>query len=668
MVSYLLRRLLLMPITLLGITVMVFLIARCAPGKPGQLQQRGEQTVTAEEAQALREWYEKRYGLDLPIHMQYFRWWSGLFTKDIQAAAWFEAPGASAGSPLGPVFTYRSAQAEYFARDAAGGWYQVTGLDFEHGHHLADDPAFLASVSPDDFELHPDIRPEYLTPAHLFVNATLIPIESLAEDVQNERLERAEVANRVRMKMQVPTWSQDGEPLFVNPDDPDRPLVREGPDWFVIDPTMRPLVKDMNDEASLRPVLGSMFAELPQPEKGYAIPRHAVYYGTRARVAPEDVPADPQRLYLDESFNVPAGLWVEVPGSDRRAMLWEQAEPQPILFVRNQDGAWKRLIGPSRVRPPDVEITLQTDDDFQARLSSQSIEELPEIEGQPRTPRHAILSGELVDPVEEPSDRRIRRHQHETRIFEVTLGESVQTGATVMDELKRRLPITLMINVIAFPLIYALAIPTGMLMAIKRGRFFDTAGNVILLGFWSVPTVLSATLLIGYVGIGGTGLELFPTAGLHSANEDAMPFLEWLNDLGMHIVLPVFCITYGGLAYLAKQMRAAMLDNFTMDYVRTARAKGVPGRQIVFRHVLRNSLLPIITIFATILPALIAGSIIIEKIFSIEGMGMLAFRAVESRDYDVVQSLALIAGALNLTGLLLADICYAVADPRITYS
>ena len=110
-----------------------------------------------------------------------------------------------------------------------------------------------------------------------------------------------------------------------------------------------------------------------------------------------------------------------------------------------------------------------------------------------------------------------------------------------------------------------------------------------------------------------------------------------------------------------------MLDNLTMDYVRTARAKGVPARDVLFRHVFRNSLLPIITIFATILPVLIAGSIIIEKIFNIEGMGLMAFRAVQNRDYDVVQALAVIAGILNLTGLLIADIAYAIADPRISY-
>jgi len=668
MVSYILRRLLLMPITLFGITVMVFLIARCAPGKPGQLQQRGETAVNAQEQQAIREWYERRYGLDLPLHEQYGRWWKGLFTKEVQANAWFPLPGADGDAPLLPVHTYRSAPDEYYARDESGQWFQIADIEYDREHFAADDSAFTALVSEDDLAFQPDVRSEYLTPAHLFVAGELFPIESLSDDIGADRIERAEDITRVMMPMKAPAWSQNGEPLFVNAADPDRPLVRIGSDWYVIIPSMRPVVKSMSDEASLQPVLGSMFADLPQVEDGYAIPRHAVYYGTRERAPESSVPENPERLYVNELVEVPAGLWIEIPGQERRAMLWQQKEPEPVLFVRNAEGSWMRLIGASRAQPPDAEIRLQTDESFTARLSPEDFANLPSMKDQPRVPRHSILSGDLVQPVKDPTDRQIRRYQRETTIFEITLGESIQTGATVADELKTRLPRTLLINVIAFPLIYALAIPTGMLMAIKRGRFFDTAGNVILLGFWSIPTVLSATLLIGYLCVGGSGLDIFPNAGLHSSDEHRMPFLTYLNDLGMHIVLPVFCITYGGLAYLAKQMRAAMLDNFTMDYVRTARAKGVPGRQIVFRHVLRNSLLPIITIFATILPALIAGSIIIEKIFSIEGMGMLAFRAVESRDYDVVQSLALIAGALNLTGLLIADMCYAIADPRITYS
>ncbi|MEE9212780.1 MAG: ABC transporter permease, partial [Phycisphaeraceae bacterium] len=187
------------------------------------------------------------------------------------------------------------------------------------------------------------------------------------------------------------------------------------------------------------------------------------------------------------------------------------------------------------------------------------------------------------------------------------------------------------------------------------------------LGLWSIPVVLSATLLIGYTAAGGQGVEWFPNNGLSSVDSEAWPFFRWLADRLWHLVLPVGCIVYSGIAYLSKQMRAAMLDNITMDYVRTAKAKGVRYTDVMLHHVFRNSLLPLITILATIGPFLIAGSVIIEVIFNIEGMGLFFFRAVQNRDYDVVQALALVAGILNLTGLLLADIAYAIADPRIAH-
>ena len=236
-----------------------------------------------------------------------------------------------------------------------------------------------------------------------------------------------------------------------------------------------------------------------------------------------------------------------------------------------------------------------------------------------------------------------------------------------MQELRRRLPITLLINIIAFGLIYLIAIPTGVLMAVNRGGRFDVGSNALMLGLWSVPIVLAATIVVGYLTTGGAGPQWFPNHGLSSIDAERLPFFAWLGDRVWHLVLPVICITYGGFAYLAKQMRAAVLDNLTMDYVRTARAKGVSNRSLLLHHVLRNSVLPLITLLATLLPYLIAGSVIIEKIFNIEGMGLFTFRAVMNRDYDVVQAMALVAGVLNMTGILLADIAYALVDPRIGF-
>jgi peptide/nickel transport system permease protein len=134
-----------------------------------------------------------------------------------------------------------------------------------------------------------------------------------------------------------------------------------------------------------------------------------------------------------------------------------------------------------------------------------------------------------------------------------------------------------------------------------------------------------------------------------------------------HVVLPVTCLVYGGFAVLSKQTRAAMLDNFNMDYVRTAKAKGVSYKDTVFKHVFRNSLLPLITMFVSIFPAMLAGSVVIERIFTIPGMGNLVIESINLKDRELLLANTMMIAAVNLLALLLADILYSVADPRISY-
>ena len=131
--------------------------------------------------------------------------------------------------------------------------------------------------------------------------------------------------------------------------------------------------------------------------------------------------------------------------------------------------------------------------------------------------------------------------------------------------------------------------------------------------------------------------------------------------------MPVLCLTFGGFAFLAKLSRSAVLENLAADYARTARAKGAAEEVVLWRHVFRNSLIPLITVAASLLPGLLAGSVIVETLFGIEGMGKLAVEAVKGRDREMVLSLTLISGVLTLIGYLLADFCYALADPRVSY-
>jgi len=334
------------------------------------------------------------------------------------------------------------------------------------------------------------------------------------------------------------------------------------------------------------------------------------------------------------------------------------------------------------------------------------------------------------------------------------------------------------LNVLSIPIVYLLALLVGVRAAVERGRSFDVSSGMVMLGLWSVPTMLAGVLLIGFfanvqywhwfptaglserlvldqvflphwsnlwdlallffgmtlgsalflaMAIGGKRLrmgffalswgaiglamiQLLPEAGRSLilwifipaafaslaaglASSDyrllrQLAFLltgcllgavlsvkgmqgEWtrgfLLDRIWHLVLPVVCLSYGGFAGLAKLTRTSVLENLLSDYARTARAKGLAESAVLWRHVFRNSLLPLITVAASLLPSLLAGSVIVESIFSIEGMGKLAVEAVQTRDRELVLSITLVGGLLTLLGYLLADLLYALADPRVSY-
>jgi peptide/nickel transport system permease protein len=258
------------------------------------------------------------------------------------------------------------------------------------------------------------------------------------------------------------------------------------------------------------------------------------------------------------------------------------------------------------------------------------------------------------------------------------LGMSFSRGRPVSQLIAAALPVTLLLNLVATPIIYLIAIPTGMLAATRRGGLFDILSGGLFVALWSIPIVWAGVLMMGYLANQTTGLGWFPVTGLHSTDADSMRFLPGRDENGdfsigfmldtlWHMCLPVACLVYAGFAVLSKQTRASMLDNFNADYVRTAKAKGVASKDIVLRHVFRNSLLPVITMFVSIFPAMLGGSVVVEQIFSINGMGKMIIDAIFLRDREVLLANALIIGIVNMLALLLADILYALADPRISY-
>lgn len=265
------------------------------------------------------------------------------------------------------------------------------------------------------------------------------------------------------------------------------------------------------------------------------------------------------------------------------------------------------------------------------------------------------------------------------------LGTSFGKSRPVSSLIAEALPITLLLNLIAVPIIYAVAIPSGILAATRQGSLFDVGIGAFYVALWSIPVVWAGVLAVGFLA-NKEYLGAFPVTGLHSVAGQGMPMLPrfvefaqpdgtlsrawqrgYLLDTLWHLALPVACLVYTGFAVLSKQTRAAMLENFNADYVRTAKAKGVAHKDVVFRHVFRNSLLPLITMFVSIFPAMLGGSVVIERIFSVPGMGSLIIEAIGLRDRELLLANALIVGLVNMLALLLADILYAMADPRISY-
>jgi peptide/nickel transport system permease protein len=255
-------------------------------------------------------------------------------------------------------------------------------------------------------------------------------------------------------------------------------------------------------------------------------------------------------------------------------------------------------------------------------------------------------------------------------------GESFATHRPVSQMLGEAVPITLLLECLSLPLIYFIAIWTGIVAAKARGEMLDVGLGFTLIGMYSLPTIWIGVLMIGFL-CNDKYIHIFPTNGLHDLLSESMAFLPswsggafhrgWLLDMAWHLLLPVICLSYGSFAYLSRLQRGALLEALAQDYVRTARAKGLPMRVVIYRHAFRNSLMPLITVAASILPGMIGGAVIVEHIFGIQGMGRLALDSVFSRDREVLMAVTLIAGVLQVIGNLLSDLTYAIADPRVSY-
>jgi peptide/nickel transport system permease protein len=225
---------------------------------------------------------------------------------------------------------------------------------------------------------------------------------------------------------------------------------------------------------------------------------------------------------------------------------------------------------------------------------------------------------------------------------------------------------TVILSILSILIAYLVAIPLGVKSAVKKGTKTEKGITTILFILYSLPNFWIATMLIIFF-CGGDFFDWFPAFGVGRLSSSA-PFFDRFFETAYHFILPLLCLTYASFAFISRQMRGGMLNVLGQDFIRTARAKGLNEETVIWKHAFRNSLIPIITLFASIFPAAISGSFVIEYIFSIPGMGKVSLDALIARNYPVVFTVMLLTAILTLIGNLVADILYAVVDPRISFS
>jgi ABC-type dipeptide/oligopeptide/nickel transport system permease component len=251
-----------------------------------------------------------------------------------------------------------------------------------------------------------------------------------------------------------------------------------------------------------------------------------------------------------------------------------------------------------------------------------------------------------------------------SNLASLDFGKSFDTKEPVLGLIISKLKYSLSLALPAFLLAWIIAVFLGVISAAKHNSVLDQTTGVILFMAYSIPSFLMATVLVKWLAV---EWKWFPTSRFEDAMASEMNTWDHFLDILYHLALPLFCYTYGSVAYISRQARSGMLEVMQSDFIRTARAKGVPERTVLWKHGVRNGMMPLLTMLGTALPILIAGSVVIEYIFQIPGFGQLMINSIVKRDYNVVMGISLISSLLTLIGLHITDIMYAAVDPRVSF-
>ncbi len=251
-------------------------------------------------------------------------------------------------------------------------------------------------------------------------------------------------------------------------------------------------------------------------------------------------------------------------------------------------------------------------------------------------------------------------------ISRLDFGESFTYEEPVLDVISSKIPVSLQFGVISLIMSYLVCVVLGVLKAVKHGSTFDFVSSFLLFVFYSIPGFMLAILLIVYFA-GGSFFDWFPMGEIYSDNYHELSLWGKITDRIHHFILPLICYMIGSFTVLTMLMKNSLLDEVKKDYIRTARAKGLSEKTVYLKHALRNALIPIVTGIGGFMSVFFAGSLLLESIFQLDGMGLLGYKSILQRDYNVIMGLIFIQSILMLVGNLISDLAYIAVDPRIDF-
>lgn len=632
--TYILRRLLVMIPTLLGVTIVAFLIMQLAPGDPlaNQLGAAGlaGQSSQTREAYLIRK---RDFKLDKPLFLNfnYFLDWS----EEIRIAAHFlgatEAEIAAtlekmAGSPPGDA-TPEAAARRRFIRGLEIQDFEDRLQDPEQRPHLATAVQGLTRIYCEDAGVHGvppavDILRSDNAPEELKLGAIRalnhMVIDPFAYTYSREPSEDETPAVTATWSL----WWERAQADFPELD-PERREALQGRFRAILDAGSRremfdrlswfdPERNEPFQRADMRLFVEKLLGESTLREKVIASLALRLYLGKPLRT---DVPAAPDAG--EPEGEGPAPESPDAPGApdaaeSRAELIREVTENWLVHFRLHRDEY--------EPGPGAKTAYIFTDTQYANML---------------------------------------------WRLLTFQFGRStVKTREPVATKILDAVLISAPLMILAQIVIYLVAVPAGIVCAVNRDNFWDRSISLVLFLLYSIPPFVAGMLLLLWLSF---NVGIFPANGLHSDMAESYGFFAYLVDYLWHIILPVGCLSLFSLAGMAMYSRTSMLEVIGQDYIRTARAKGLDEDSVVFKHGLRNSLIPIITLFASFLPAMLGGSVLIEYIFGIPGMGYLSWESILLKDIPTLMALLYIDAIVVMLSILMSDILYVIVDPRISF-